>query len=113
MAVITVVFQNNNAFFSEQFFFPFFCLPGHVHDHTKAQTGTHDTDAQAQIACGPHLDRIPAVKLAKFFAVQLVVFVSGMKDFGLESQLFCYFQNLMDTASGFYGTGHRQVDIVF
>ncbi len=110
-AVVGLMFDYIYSVGSQFVFFPLAGIGRHMDADFKAQLGAHDANRQAQIAGGTDGDGVLAEKGAGLFAVQLAVVVRQRDQTGFQCQILCMFQDFMDAATGFDGTGNRKFAI--
>ena len=109
LSIVSFILFDNDSFASEQILFPLPGIGGHMHHGAVTDCRTHDSDAQSQISGGTHLYSIAGKELPVF--LQTGIIIGFLQDPRPKSQFFRYLENLINTASGFYGSRHSQFTV--
>ena len=110
-AVIGGVFHHLDAPAAEQVFFPLPRVSGHMHSDLKPQLCAHDADGKPQISGGTHRNGVLREQLAEVLLCQNGVVVGQVQHSAVQGNVLGGFQHLVNAATGFDGTGNRQVTV--
>ena len=103
-SVVLLIFPDFDAELPKKLFLPFFCIRRHMNNDPKSENCTDNTDAEPQISCGSHLNRILPEYCTILFLAKHLVAVAIFQEAGFHRKILRVFQHLINPAPCLDGT---------
>ena len=110
-AVIGSIFDDLDAFGTEQVLFPLAGIRRHVHRHAVTDCSAHDADTEPQISCGTDMNGVlpeerPGSRRVKY---GIIVFQNAVR----QCQFLGVLQDFVNAAPGFHRSRDRKMAVLF